>query len=99
MADAPDVYSDQFQVNLGPFGCTINFQLSGATPTLPGAPQQVERVATIRMSLEHLKAIAFILHRQLVAYEAQAHLSVGLPVEILRGMQILQEDWEAFWRP
>jgi hypothetical protein len=49
------------------------------------------------MSLEHLKALVFILHKQLGAYEAQAQLSVALPVEVLRAMQIRQEDWEAFW--
>ena len=99
MVETNDVYSDQFQVNLGPYGCTINFQLSGATPPVPGAPPQLERVATVRMSLEHLKAMTFILHRQLAAYEAQAHVSIGLPADILRAMQIRQEDWEAFWHP
>jgi len=97
MAEVPDVYTDQFQVNLGTFGCTINFQLSGATPVVPGALPQIERVATIRMSLEHLKAMVFIMHRQLAAYEAQAHVAIALPVEVLRAMQIRQEDWEAFW--
>ena len=99
MTEVPDVYADQFQVNLGTFGCTINFQLSGATPVAPGAPPQVDRVATIRMSLEHLKAMVFIMHRQLAGYEAQAHVEIGLPVEVLRALQIRQEDWEAFWRP
>jgi hypothetical protein len=51
------------------------------------------------MSLEHLKAMVFIMHRQLAGYEAQAHVTIGLPVEVLRAMQIRQEDWEAFWRP
>ncbi|HEY7533893.1 MAG TPA: hypothetical protein VH681_14050 [Nitrospiraceae bacterium] len=97
MSDVPDVYTDQFQVNLGTFGCTINFQLSGAIPAAPGAIPQIERVATVRMSLEHLKALVFIMHRQLAAYESQAHVSIGLPVEVLRAMQIRQEDWEAFW--
>jgi hypothetical protein len=99
MAETPDVYSDQFQVHLGPYGSTINFQLSGATPVAPGAPPQIERVATVRLSLEHLKAMVFILHRHLVAYETQAHLSISLPTEVLGAMQIRQEDWEAFWHP
>jgi len=99
MAEVPDVYSDQFQLNLTPFGCTINFQLSGPSPAAPGSPPPLERVATIRMSLEHLKALVFVLHKQMGAYESQTHLSVGLPVEVLRMMQIRQEDWEAFWHP
>jgi hypothetical protein len=99
MFDGTDVYSDQFQVNLGPFGCTLNFQLSGSNPVIPGTPPQIERVATVRMSLEHLKAMVFVLHRQMGAYETQTHLSIGLPADVLRGMQVGQEDWEAFWRP
>ena len=99
MAEAQDVYTDQFQVNLGPYGSTINFQLSGAAPVVPGAPPQIERVATVRMSLEHLKAMIFILHRHLVAYETQAQLTINLPAEVLRAMQIRQEDWQAFWHP
>ena len=30
MAETPDVYADQFQLNLGPLGCTLNFQVSGS---------------------------------------------------------------------
>jgi hypothetical protein len=99
MAEAADVYADQFQLNLGPLGCTLNFQVSGANPVAPGSPPPIERVATIRLSLQHLKAMAFILHKQIVGYEAQAQLSTGLPVDVLRALQIRQEDWEAFWRP
>ena len=99
MAETPDVYADQFQLHLGAFGCTINFQLSGAIPVVPGAPPQTERVATVRMSLEHLKALVFIMHRQLATYETQARVTIGLPIEVLRAMQIREEDWEAFWRP
>jgi hypothetical protein len=99
MAETPDVYADQFQLNLGPLGCTLNFQVSGANPVAPGVPPPIERVATVRLSLQHLKAMAFILHKQIVGYEAQAQVSTGLPVDVLRALQIRQEDWEAFWRP
>jgi hypothetical protein len=99
MAEAPDVYADQFQLNLGPLGCTLNFQVSGANPVAPGSMPPIERVATIRLSLQHLKAMAFIFHKQIVAYESQTQLNIGLPVDVLRVMQIRQEDWEAFWRP
>jgi hypothetical protein len=99
MPEDNDMYADQFQVHMGPFGATINFSLTQATPPPPGSPPQSERLATIRMSLEHLKSMAFILHRQIIAYESQSHMSVGLPPEVLRAMQVRQEDWEAFWQP
>ena len=99
MPDNNDFYADQFQVHIGPFGCSLNFQLTSTTPPPAGAPPQVDRVATVRMSLELLKALVFILHRQMVSYENQARLNVGLPSDILRAMQIREEDWQAFWHP
>ena len=69
MAEATDVYADQFQLNLGPLGCTLNFQVSGANPVAPGSPPPIERVATIRLSLQHLKAMAFILHSKWSDYQ------------------------------
>jgi hypothetical protein len=99
MPEDNDVFSDNFQVSIGPFGCTLNFQRTGATLVAPGVVPQVERIATVRMSVELLKAVAFLVHRQVMLYETQSHVSVGLPTQILQGMQIRQEDWEAFWHP
>jgi hypothetical protein len=41
MSDANDVYADQFQVNIGPYGCTLNFQLTSYTPAVPGSMPQL----------------------------------------------------------
>ena len=98
MPEPADVYTDQFQVQIGPFGCSLNFSLSPSTPSAPGTVPQADRVGTMRMSLEHLKAMTFILHRQVVQYESQAHVSVQLPDAVLTGMKIRQEDWQAFWQ-
>ncbi len=97
MAEPVDVYSDQFQINLGVYGCVLNFSVSGATPPAPGALPQSERVATIRMSLEHLKLMTFLIHRQLSQFEAQAGVSIPIPVQVLSSLQIRQEDWQTFW--
>ena len=97
MAEPSDTYADAFHINIGPFGCTLNFMQSGPTPPAPGGISQGDRVASIRMSLEHLKAMTFVLHRQLVGYEQHAHISIPLPIEVLRGMQIREEDWQTFW--
>jgi len=50
------------------------------------------------MSLEHLKIMTFLLHRQLLQYEQQSGVSIPLPVQILTALQIKQEDWQAFWQ-
>jgi hypothetical protein len=98
MPEPVDVYADQFQVNTGVYGCTLNFLLSSPTPPAPGSAPQVERQATVRMSLEHLKVMAFILHRQLLGYENQTGARIALPVAVLNSLQIGPEDWETFWR-
>jgi len=97
MADPCDTYADAFGINIGPYGCTLNFLLSSPTPPAPGTISQGDRVASIRMSLEHLKAMTFVLYRQLIGYEQQAHISIPLPMEVLRGMNIREEDWQTFW--
>ena len=98
MAEPVDVYADQFQVNTGPFGCSLNFLLSGPTPPAPGAAPQVQRLATVRTSLEHLKVMTFILHRQVLQHEAQTGTDIQIPPQVLNALQIGLEDWNAFWR-
>ena len=61
MADVLDAYFDQFQVNIGPWGTTLNFELSAYQPPAPGSQPQKERVATVRTSLEHLKTMTFLI--------------------------------------
>lgn len=98
MADSVDVYTDQFQITMNACGCACNFFLSSASLPAPGAPLQNERVATVRMSLEHLKIMTFLLHRQVTQYEDQSGVSIPLPVPLLASLQIRQEDWQAFWK-
>jgi hypothetical protein len=98
MSESIDVYSDQFQLNFGPYGSALNFMLSSAQPPAPGSAPQAEKVATIRMSLEHLKVMTFILNRQVKLYEGQARLSIGVPIEVLNSLTISLEDWESFWK-
>ncbi len=98
MPEPVDVYSDQFQVNTAPYGCVLNFFVSGPTPPAPGAAPQVERLATVRMSLEHLKVMTFILHRQLLQHEAQTGTEIPIPAQVLNVMGVGLEDWNTFWR-
>ncbi|MGH2397315.1 MAG: hypothetical protein ACRDFW_10070 [bacterium] len=69
MPDAPDVYTDQFQLHFGPYGCLLNFLVSSTQAPPPGTAPQAERVASVRMSLEHLKVMTYILYRQTLEYE------------------------------
>ena len=97
MPEPVDIYSDQFQINTSPYGCTLNFLVSSAMPPAPGAVQQVDRLATVRMSLEHLKMMIYILHRQVQSYEQQTGTRIPIPAQVLNGLQIGREDWDSFW--
>ena len=96
MADAPDVYADQVALNVAPFGCAINFSVSPAIPQAggmtPGHP-----VAIVRMSLEHMKMMTFLLRRQLMEYERGSGAQISIPQEVLNQLRIGREDWEECW--
>lgn len=98
MPEPVDVYADQFQINTGAYGCTLNFLASNPIPPAPGSAPQADRLATVRMSLEHLKIMTFILHRQLLQYETQTGVTIPIPVTVLNSLGIGPEDWQAFWR-
>jgi hypothetical protein len=93
-----DVYADQFQVHTGPYGCTLNFLLTSPMPPATGSPLPANRVATVRMSLEHLKLMTFMLRQQVLEYERRTGTQVPLPTEMLNQLHIGREDWDALWR-
>ena len=97
MPDPIDVYSDQLGINVGPFGCAINFALSPAVPPAGGGVSPGHPVATVRMSLEHTKMATFLLHRQLLQYERGSGIEVPVPQDILNQLRIGKEDWDTFW--
>lgn len=96
MPEIPDIYADGVGLQLGPFGCSLNFSISPAMPSPGSAPGQP--AATIRMSLEHLKLMAFLLHRQLREYERGTGVKVDVPRDVLNQLRVGREDWEEFWR-
>ena len=98
MPEPMDVYADQFQVNIGPWGCTLNFQLSSHQPPAPGSQQQGERVVTVRTSLPHLKVMTMMFKQQLSKYERSSGVHVEVPVAVLTGLGIAKEDWDSFWK-
>jgi hypothetical protein len=98
MTEPIDVYADQFGLNVGAYGTALNFFVSSATPPAPGSIPQAERLATIRMSLEHLKVMAFVIRRQILQYEGQTGVNIEIPLEVLNSLRISREDWDALWR-
>jgi hypothetical protein len=98
MAEPVDIYSDSFQINTGPYGCTLNFMLSPSTPPAPGKSPQPDTLATVRMSLEHLKLMTFVLRRQVMLHEQQTGINIQLPTQVLHSLSISADDWDSVWR-
>ena len=94
MPDAVDVYSDQVGIHLGPFGCALNFSVSAPMPPAGGGAVPGQLVATVRMSLEHLKLMTFMLRRQLFQFEQSSGIQVQVPQEVLNQLRIGREDWD-----
>jgi hypothetical protein len=97
MPDPVDVYADQLGINVGPFGCALNFSMSSPIPPAGGAIVPGQHVATVRMSLEHLKVMAFMLRRQLLQFEQGTGVRVEVPQEVLNQLRIGREDWDRHW--
>lgn len=72
----------------------------GASLALPpaggGAPGQP--VATVRMSLEHMKLLSFLLRRQLLQFERESGVHIQIPSDVLNQLRIGREDWQECWR-
>jgi hypothetical protein len=98
MTEPIDVYSDSFQLNTGPYGATLNFMLSPSAPPAPGKTPQPETLATIRMSLEHLKLMTFVLRRQIMHHEQQSGVNIQVPTQVLNSARISPDDWDSLWK-
>jgi hypothetical protein len=96
MPEPIDVYCDAFAVTVGPYGANLTFQLSQAIPEVT-SPKLPERVATVRMSVEHLKTMAVIITRQIKKIESDVGVSYKVPTQVLAQLGIAPEDWDDFW--
>ena len=96
-ADPFDVYVDQFTCMLGPYGAALNFSRTAPMPSAPGTPPRTDPVGTVRMSMEHLKSLVFIVKRLLDQLEENEGVTYGVSMRVMNEMKIAPEDWEAFW--
>ncbi len=96
MVEPMDMYSDQFMVTTTAYGANLSFYLNTPHPeqakTIPA-----ERIATIRMSNEHLKVMAMIMVRQIKRMESETGIKIPIDNRVLNGLGLSPEDWEDFW--
>ena len=98
MTEPPmDVYVDQFTVSPGLYGAALSFSRNVAHPAalIPAAP---EPVITLRMSVEHLKVLSFLIRRQVKRLEEVHGVVYPVPRNALASSDIAPEDWEFFWK-
>jgi hypothetical protein len=98
MVEVFDEFIDQFTIGAGPYGVAMNFKKSSPKPVAPGSVPPTEEIGTIRMSLEHLKIMAFVLKRQVNDIESQLGIEIPLPMMVMHALQIAPEDWTEFWK-
>jgi hypothetical protein len=96
MVEQFDIYCDTFTIQVSPWGAHLTLSLSEAHPA-PNTIVQAATLGTIRMSNEHLKAMAFVLVKQLMRQEADGGIRYDLPTELLSQMGITREEWDSFW--
>jgi hypothetical protein len=95
--EVPDVFADQFHFRSGPYGTALNFLATAPGAPALGAAPQTELKATVRMSVEHAKVVAFLIRRQILQQERETGVRYDVPPRILNGLGVSPEDWEAFW--
>jgi hypothetical protein len=96
MAEPIDVYSDQFMVTNTMWGANLSFFLNTPHPE-PTKVVPPERIATIRMSNEHLKIMTTILIRQIKKMEAESGIKIEIDSRYLNSIGVAREDWEKLW--
>ena len=98
MPEPFDEYADQFTLSVGGYGATLTFMRTDRRPIAPGSAPQTSDIGTIRMSLEHLKVMAYLIQYQVKTAESGLGINVQVPPAILNNLQIAPEDWDQFWR-
>ena len=84
-APQPTAYADVFDLTLSPYGASFRFGISGPVDQRTGA-QQIELNSRVLMSLEHLKALAFVVHREVLRHEKAMGLVIPLADQIVTNL-------------
>ena len=98
-------FSDGIALRGGPFGYEIVFkkhpQTRDVSPPPPGAPELLPEppatIATISVTMEHAKIIAFHMWRQILQLESGSGVVFPLPPALLDEMAISPQEWTGFW--
>jgi hypothetical protein len=94
--EVPDLFVDRFIVESNPFGALIALMRTDPG-TEEGPSGTKERLAHVRMTMEHLKAFTFMLWRHVVTSETGFGVRFEMPTAMLEEAGITESSWNAFW--
>jgi len=92
-----DEYADQFTVSFNSFGANLSFAVSDPHSPETGQTRQSRRLGTIRMTVEDIKTMAFVLWYQIHRIEQNTGV-VEVSGEVLDEFQVPRNDWDALWK-
>ena len=96
MDETFDIYSDSFLVSLNAWGASLTFHLTDPHPS-PDVAREPVPLGTIRMSIEHLKVLAYMLRQYVISHEDFNDVDYDVPDTVLSQIGISRADWEASW--
>jgi len=97
MEEPIDVYSDQFMITTTAFGANLSFYVNTPHPEQT-KPVAAEKLATIRMSIEHLKVMTMIIVKQVKKMESETGVKIAVDRRVINSLGISPDDWDDFWK-
>lgn len=99
MAEAVDVFADTVRIYVSAFGCALQFGVT-QTQLADGSITGTERVATIRVTPEFVKGLAFMFREHVLQYERTTGAKLPIPPDMMN--QVLgalpPERWDRCWQ-
>lgn len=97
MAEPFDYYTDSMEISSSSVGSSLTFGAQHPPSLGPEEAGAVNYFGTLRMSLEHLKIMTFIIKRHLMRHEHSVGVTYDVPKQALHDLQIDPNEWDAFW--
>ena len=87
--EIPQYYTDGLEIALTmPWTVALTFSVKDTSEERTPVPQ-----AIVRMSPEHAKVTAMLLHKILKQYEIEVKAPIGLPEDLFKAFGLSQSDW------
>lgn len=89
-----DIYAEGFISGHNVYGAVLKFTRMPSPQN--GGGVQSQELGTVRMSYQHLKMMAIMLHRQVSQIEAQLGKEIPIQSSFLDSVGVAPEDWYNF---